>query len=63
MNTWPQVDFKKLVQEVSQLQAGKDHLTILGGICAENALSAFLQQMGPDPDVVPHLGICQRNRL
>jgi len=44
MNTWPQIDFKQLVQEVNQSQVGRDHLTILGGICAENDLSAFLQQ-------------------
>jgi hypothetical protein len=44
MSTWPKVDFSQLVQEVNQPQVGKDHLTILGGICAENDLNTFLQQ-------------------
>lgn len=44
MNLWPQVDFKKIVDEVYRSRCGPSELTILGGQCAESDLLNFLEQ-------------------
>ena len=44
MNLWPQVDFKKMVDEVCRSRCGPSDLTILGGQCANSDLLKFLEQ-------------------